>query len=63
MFSAGDPVGLRNTFRDIDRLEKTRLSGRRQGSTAELYPWLLMSAGLMLVLEMALSSTRFMRIP
>ena len=62
-FSAGDQVGLSRTFRDIDRLEKTRLLGRRQARTAELYPWLLMAAGLMLALEMALSSTRLMRIP
>ncbi|NTV02369.1 MAG: VWA domain-containing protein [Chlorobiaceae bacterium] len=62
-FSADDPLGLSRTFRDIDRLEKTRLVGRRQGRTAELYPWLLMAAGLMLVAEMALSSTRLMRIP
>lgn len=63
MFTAGDPVGLSRTFRDIDRLEKTRLMGRRQGRTADLYPGLLLCAGLMLVLEMFLSSTRFMRIP
>ena len=63
MFTAGDPVGLNRTFRDIDRLEKTRLQGRRQGHTTELYPWLLLAAGLMLTLEMALSSTRLMRIP
>ena len=62
-FSANDQVGLDRTFRDIDRLEKTRLLGRRQGRTAELYPWLLMAAGLMLAAEMALSSTRLMRIP
>jgi len=63
MFSADDPEGLKRTFRDIDRLEKTRIQGRKQGRTVELYPWLLMTAGLMLVLEMALSSTRFLRIP
>jgi len=63
LFRAGDQAGLNRTFRDIDRLEKTRLLGRRQGRTAELYPWVLMAAGLMLVIEMALSSTRFMRIP
>ncbi|NTU67745.1 MAG: VWA domain-containing protein [Chlorobiaceae bacterium] len=62
-FSADDPVGLSRTFHDIDRLEKTRLTGRRQGSTAELYPWLMLAAGLMLAAEMALSSTRLMRIP
>ncbi len=63
MFSADDSEGLTRTFRDIDRLEKTRILGRKQGRTVELYPWLLMTAGVMLVLEMALSSTRFLRIP
>ncbi|MCE1274080.1 MAG: VWA domain-containing protein, partial [Chlorobiales bacterium] len=62
-FTADDPVGMNRTFRDIDRLEKTRLQGRRPARTAELYPWLLMAAGVMLVLEMGLSATRFMRIP
>lgn len=62
-FAADDPVGLRRTFLDIDRLEKSRLRGRLPERTAELFPWLLMAAGLMLVLELGLSSTRFMRIP
>ncbi len=62
-FSAGDPDGLGRTFRDIDRLEKHRLLGRRQGRSAELYPWLLLAAGLLLAAETALSSTRLMRIP
>lgn len=62
-FTADDPVGMRRTFRDIDRLEKSRLRGRLPERTAELYPWLLMAAGLMLVFELGLSSTRFMRIP
>ena len=63
MFTAGDPVGLNRTFRDIDRLEKSRLQDHKKGHTTELYPWLLMVAGLTLVLELALSSTRLMRIP
>ncbi|NTW74678.1 MAG: VWA domain-containing protein [Chlorobiaceae bacterium] len=63
MFAADDPVGMDRTFRDIDRLEKKRLQGRRPPRTAELYPWLLMAAGVMLVLDTALSSTRFVRIP
>lgn len=63
MFTADDPLGMSRTFKDIDRLEKTRLQGSRSGRTAELYPWMLMAAGVMLVLELGLSSTRFMRIP
>jgi Ca-activated chloride channel homolog len=63
MFTADDPVGMNRTFRDIDRLEKTRLRGNLPARTAELYPWFLMAAGLMLVIEIGLTTTRFMRIP
>jgi len=63
MFSAGDVFGLMQSFRDIDRLEKTRLKGRIPSHTTELYPWLLISAGLLLLVEQALSATRFIRIP
>jgi Ca-activated chloride channel family protein len=63
MFSAGDVFGLMKSFRDIDRLEKSRLKGRMPGRTMELYPWLLMSAVLLLFAEQALSATRFIRIP
>ncbi len=63
MFSADDPDAMARTFHDIDRLEKTRLSGHRLAHTVELYPWLLLAAGLFLAVEMACSSTRFLRIP
>ena len=63
MFTAGDPFGLMKSFHDIDRLEKSRLKGRVQGRTMELYPWLLMVAVLLLCTEQALSATRFIRIP
>jgi Ca-activated chloride channel family protein len=63
MFSAGDVFGLMKSFQDIDRLEKTRLKGRMPSRTMELYPWLLMTAGLLLFVEQALSATRFIRIP
>ncbi|HWR00507.1 MAG TPA: VWA domain-containing protein [Chlorobaculum sp.] len=63
MFSAGDLLGLMRTFREIDRLEKTRLKSRMPGRSQELYPWLLMSAVILLVVEQSLSATRFIRIP
>ncbi len=63
MFTAGDLFGLMKSFRDIDRLEKSRLKGRMPGRTMELYPWLLMAAVLLLCTEQALSATRFIRIP
>lgn len=63
MFSAGDKPGLMRTFQEIDRLEKTRMKGRLLTHTAELYPWLIMSAALMLIVEALLSATRFIRIP
>jgi Ca-activated chloride channel family protein len=63
MFSAGDTHGLKRTFQEIDRLEKSRLKGSMLAHTAELYPWLLMSAALMLIVEVLLSATRFIRIP
>lgn len=63
MFRAGDASGLKSTFDDIGRLETTRLQSRLPSRTAELYPVLLVAAALCVLLEMALSSTRFMRIP
>ncbi|NTW53336.1 MAG: VWA domain-containing protein [Chlorobaculum sp.] len=63
MFTAGDMFGLMKSFRDIDRLEKTRLKGRMPARTMELYPGLLMAAVLLLITEQALSATRFIRIP
>ena len=63
MFSAGDVFGLMKSFRDIDRLEKTRLKGRMPSRTMALYPWLLLSAVCLLLAEQALSATRFIRIP
>jgi Ca-activated chloride channel family protein len=62
-FSAGDLLGLMKTFRDIDRLEKTRLQSRTPSRAVELYPWMLMTAVFLLVVEQALSATRFIRIP
>ncbi|NTW53031.1 MAG: VWA domain-containing protein [Chlorobiaceae bacterium] len=63
MFNAGDLFGLMKSFRDIDRLEKTRLKSHMPGRSVELYPWLLMSAVILLVVEQSLLATRFMRIP
>jgi Ca-activated chloride channel homolog len=63
MFRAGDAFGLLKSFRDIDRLEKSRLKGRTPGKNMEIYPWLLLSAVLLLFVEQALSATRFIRIP
>lgn len=63
MFSASDAFGLMKSFRDIDRLEKTRLKSRMPSRTMELYPWLLLSAVCLLLAEQALSATRFIRIP
>ncbi|NTW47040.1 MAG: VWA domain-containing protein [Chlorobaculum sp.] len=63
MFIAGDLFGLMKSFREIDRLEKSRLKERTPGRTMELYPWLLMAAVLLLFTEQALSATRFIRIP
>lgn len=63
LFNAGDIFGLMKTFRDIDRLEKTRLKGRMAGRLLELYPAMLLSALFLLVVEQALSATRFLRIP
>jgi Ca-activated chloride channel family protein len=62
-FSATDHAGLERTFRDIDRIEKTRLQGRLPARRAELFPWLLLPAVLLLAAETALSSTRLTRIP
>jgi Ca-activated chloride channel family protein len=62
-FSAGNLLGLMTTFRDIDRLEKTRLKSRTSSHSVELYPWMLMTAVFLLVVEQVLSATRFIRIP
>lgn len=63
MFSSGDFFGLVKSFREIDRMEKTRMKSRMPGRTLEVYPSLLLAAIVLLVLEQTLSATRFLRIP
>lgn len=63
MFSAAESFALMKTFREIDRLEKSRLKGLLPGRNMALYPWFLLTAVALLFVEQALSATRFIRIP
>ncbi len=62
-FRATDPESLSQVFKEIDRMEKTKIKARRFYRYSERFaPWVL--AGLLfLVVELILSHTRFRRLP
>ncbi len=54
---------LRSVYSRIDRLEKQKLTDRRQKSYRELFPWLALPALGLLLLEVVLAHTRWRRLP
>lgn len=62
-FRATDPAALESVYREIDRLERSPLSGRRPVVRIDRYLWLLLPALGLLVLEGALRGGLFRRIP
>ena len=62
-FQASDERGLKETFRQIDTLERSRFEGEMLTRRAELYPWLLLPSCILLGTGMVLGNTRLLRIP
>ena len=62
-FEVNDPQAFDDTMRAIDRLEKKRISGTIMERRSALFTQLLLTVLALLILEMLLSNTRFLRIP
>jgi Ca-activated chloride channel family protein len=62
-FRATDPETLRQVFAKINSLEKTRIDSRVRILYAEMFPWFLLPAGTLLLLEGLFFWTRLRRIP
>jgi len=62
-FRATDSVGLEQIFQRIDAMEKTEIESRERILYSELFPYVLLPAALLLLLERLLLATRARRIP
>ncbi len=62
-FRATDTESLRQIYQEIDKLEKTKMEEVGYKEYQELFVWVLSAAVLILVLEVILSNTVFLRIP
>lgn len=62
-FSAGDPAGLQRAFQEIDKLEKTEVKVKEYSSYRELYRQFLIPGTLLLILELILANTLFLKLP
>ncbi len=62
-FRATDSESLEETYREIDRLEKTKLPAKRYGRYRELFPLFVLPAAALLLFEIGLTSTWLRRAP
>ena len=62
-FRATDEKRLSGIYEQIDRLEKSRVESTQFDNFNELAPWLLLAALLLLGTEIALKSTRLVKVP
>jgi len=62
-FRAADTRTLDNTFREIDRLEKTKIEVEKSADYRDFFAWLLAAAVLLLGAEALLSQTLWRRLP
>lgn len=62
-FRATDTEALREIYRQIDEMEKTEIEVKEYTEYNELFLWFLLPALLLLLLEIVLANTRFMKIP
>ncbi len=62
-FRAADTRSMDATFREIDRLEKTKIEVEKTAEYRDLFPWLLFPALLLLAAEAVLSRTLWSRLP
>ena len=62
-FSAGDTVGLQNAFKEIDKLERTEVKVKEYSSYRELYHQFLIPGVLLMLLQLVLTNSIFLKIP
>ena len=62
-FQVADANGLRNVYRQIDQLEKTKFKENRQKSWRELMVWFALPGLGIFLAEMALAHTIWRRLP
>lgn len=62
-FRAADTASLDNTFREIDRLEKSKVEIEKNVDTTDFFWWFIAAGSLFLIAEIILSQTRWRRIP
>jgi Ca-activated chloride channel family protein len=62
-FRATDTASLKEVYKQIDSLEKTEMEEAKYTEYSELFPYLLLPALGIFLLEVVLANTRFRRIP
>lgn len=62
-FRATDSESLEETYREIDRLEKSELPAKRRGQFRELFPLFVLPAAGLLLAELLLAATWLRRAP
>jgi len=62
-FRATDAQGFWDIFKEIDSLEKTKILSEGHRRFRELFPYFLIPALVLLLMEMILSQTRFRKLP
>ena len=62
-FRVEDTLSLERTFEEIDRLERAPVTSRRYKQVIELFPFLVWPALLLLLLELVLRNSLFLKIP
>jgi Ca-activated chloride channel family protein len=62
-FRAENSAGMRNTYAEIDRLEKTEVEMKKYQRYRELFPWFILAGLVLVLLETILSNTVWRRLP
>lgn len=62
-FRASSVAGFRQVFNSIDELEKTKVISEGHRQFRELFPYFLLPALILLLIEVVLSQTRFRKLP
>ncbi len=62
-FRAGDEEKLRDIYQQIDKLEKSKIESTQFDNFNELLHWFVLPALCLLLIELALRSTRFILLP
>ena len=62
-FRATDTASLREIYKEIDEMEKTKIEATEYLEYKEFYPYILISAIISFIVGIGLSNTRFRRLP